>query len=86
MNASEDGPATPDIKRKRTLLLVDDEASILTSLRRLLRKDGYEILFGNGGEEGLALPVSYTHLDVYKRQMDNCSSVNFPCIAVTLSL
>lgn len=41
--------AAPDSARKRTLLLVDDEENILASLRRLLRKDGYEILVGNGG-------------------------------------
>ena len=78
MNASEDGPATPDIKRKRTLLLVDDEASILTSLRRLLRKDGYEILFGNGGEEGLALLAQHP-VDVIlsDQRMPNMTGVEF---------
>ena len=78
MNASEDAPATPDIKRKRTLLLVDDEASILTSLRRLLRKDGYEILFGNGGEEGLALLAQHP-VDVIlsDQRMPNMTGVEF---------
>lgn len=39
----------------RTLMLVDDEPNILTALKRLLRRDGYEILTANSGEEGLAL-------------------------------
>jgi FixJ family two-component response regulator len=40
---------------ERTLLLVDDEENITASLVRLLRRDGYNILRANGGEEGLAL-------------------------------
>jgi len=38
---------------ERTLLLVDDEANILKSLTRTLRRDGYNILTASGGEEGL---------------------------------
>lgn len=45
-----------DVKQSsRTLMLVDDEPNILTALKRLLRRDGYEILTANSGEEGLAL-------------------------------
>lgn len=40
-------------QRQRVLLLVDDEENILASLRRLLRRDGYQILLANGGEQGL---------------------------------
>jgi putative nucleotidyltransferase with HDIG domain len=36
-----------------TLLFVDDEASILASLRRLFRPHGYRILIASGGAEGL---------------------------------
>jgi response regulator RpfG family c-di-GMP phosphodiesterase len=36
-----------------TLLFVDDEASILASLRRLFRPHGYKILVANGGAEGI---------------------------------
>lgn len=39
----------------RTLLLVDDEENILSSLTRLLRRDGYTILTATSGMEGLAL-------------------------------
>ncbi len=40
---------------ERTLLLVDDEQNILSSLTRLFRRDGYRVLTANGGSEGLAL-------------------------------
>ena len=36
-----------------TLLFVDDEKSILTSMRRLFRNDNYKILLANSGAEGL---------------------------------
>ena len=39
--------------RKRTLLLVDDEENVISSLRRLLRKDGYHIIVAHSGPEGL---------------------------------
>lgn len=38
-----------------TLLFVDDEASILSSLKRLFRPEGYRILTAGGGAEGLAV-------------------------------
>jgi response regulator RpfG family c-di-GMP phosphodiesterase len=42
-------------KNQRTLLLVDDDANIISALNRTLRRDGYTILTANCGEEGLAL-------------------------------
>ncbi len=42
-------------KYKHTILLVDDEASILKALNRLFRKDGYRILTASSGQEGLGL-------------------------------
>ncbi|HET6718150.1 MAG TPA: EAL domain-containing protein, partial [Rhodocyclaceae bacterium] len=39
----------------RTLLLVDDEPSILTALRRMLRRDGYRIVTAGSAREGLEL-------------------------------
>lgn len=50
-------------KRQRTLLLVDDEESILASLRRLLRREGYRILSAGGGEAGLEL-LAQNEVDV----------------------
>ncbi len=38
-----------------TLLLVDDEEHILSSLKRMLRRDGYQILTAPGGAEGLRI-------------------------------
>lgn len=38
-----------------TLLFVDDESSILSSLKRLFRPHGYRILTAGGGAEGLTL-------------------------------
>ncbi len=40
-------------QQKRTLLLVDDEPNIVSSLKRLMRRDGYQILTANSGAEGL---------------------------------
>jgi len=40
---------------QRTLLLVDDEKNVLSSLKRLFRRSGYNILSANSGEEGLEL-------------------------------
>ena len=40
---------------KRRVLFVDDEANILSSLKRLLRKEDYELLTAGGGREGLSL-------------------------------
>ncbi|MDC8760093.1 EAL domain-containing protein [Janthinobacterium fluminis] len=42
-------------KQKRTLLLVDDEQNIVASLKRLLRRDDYQIFTANSGQEGLDL-------------------------------
>jgi FixJ family two-component response regulator len=38
-----------------TLLIVDDEANILSSLGRVFRRDGYRLLSASGGREGLEL-------------------------------
>ncbi len=40
-------------QRKRTLLLVDDEENILSSLRRLFRRDGYHLITAGSAAEGL---------------------------------
>ena len=40
-------------KARRTLLLVDDEQNIVSSLKRLLRRDEYQILTAHSGEGGL---------------------------------
>lgn len=39
--------------RNRTLMLVDDEDSVLSALKRLFRRDGYQILAASSGPEAL---------------------------------
>ena len=39
----------------RSLLIVDDEPKVISSLRRTLRNEGYTIYSGNSGEAGLEL-------------------------------
>ncbi|MEC5163671.1 MULTISPECIES: EAL domain-containing protein [unclassified Janthinobacterium] len=50
-------------KQKRTLLLVDDEQNIVASLKRLLRRDDYQIFTANSGQEGLDL-LAHQQIDV----------------------
>jgi CheY-like chemotaxis protein len=47
-------PAPAPVKG-RTVLLVDDDPSLLDSLSRLLARDGYHVRCAQDGEEGLAL-------------------------------
>jgi EAL domain-containing protein (putative c-di-GMP-specific phosphodiesterase class I)/DNA-binding response OmpR family regulator len=42
-------------KKRRCLLLVDDEVNILAALKRLLRPDNYDIHTANCGEQGLEM-------------------------------
>ena len=46
---------TQNTPAKPRILCVDDEPNILSSLRRLFRGKGYEILVANSGQEGLTL-------------------------------
>ncbi len=66
------------MKHSRTLLLVDDEASILSSLKRLLRQDGYEILTASNAEQGLVLLASHpVDVIVSDQRMPGMSGVKF---------
>ena len=61
-----------------TILLVDDEANILSSLNRLLRRDGYRILTANGGEAGLAVLAEHAvDVIVSDQRMPNMTGVEF---------
>jgi CheY-like chemotaxis protein len=61
-----------------TLLLVDDEPSILSSLRRLLRGDGYRILTANSGSEGLQILAENTvDVIVSDQRMPEMTGVEF---------
>ncbi len=57
-SATSDTSVTPS-----TVLLVDDEPSILSSLRRLLRPVGYKIHTAENGKEGLAI-LEQEHVDL----------------------
>ena len=51
--APNPGASLPATDRPPSLLLVDDEASILSSLRRLLRPSGYRVHTAESGAAGL---------------------------------
>ena len=51
-----------------TVLFVDDEQNILSSLRRLFRPVGYRILVASGGPEGLAM-LEAEHVDIVVSDM-----------------
>lgn len=72
------GAGTVAEKRQRTILLVDDEESILSSLRRLLRPDGYRILMANSGAAGLEL-LAQNEVDVIlsDQRMPGMTGVEF---------
>ena len=65
-------------RRARTLLLVDDEESVLSSLKHLLRRDGYTILTASGAAEGLKL-LAETEVDVIvsDQRMPGMTGVEF---------
>lgn len=65
-------------KRQRTILLVDDEENILASLRRLLRRDGYRILYTTRAAEGLEI-LAKNDVDVIlsDQRMPSMTGVEF---------
>ena len=65
-------------RARPTLLLVDDEPSILSSLRRLLRNEGYRILTANSGTEGLqVLAENDVDVIVSDQRMPGMTGVEF---------
>jgi EAL domain-containing protein (putative c-di-GMP-specific phosphodiesterase class I)/CheY-like chemotaxis protein len=65
-------------KKPRTLLLVDDEANILAALKRLLRRDDYNILVANSGPEGLDLLAQHeVDVIVSDQRMPGMTGVEF---------
>ena len=52
---------------KYKVLIVEDEANICSFIETLLTTNDYQALVAHTCTMGLT-PVSYTHLDVYKRQ------------------
>jgi len=61
-----------------TVLLVDDEQSILSALRRSLRKEGYNIITAGSGEEALSmLAEQQVQLIVSDQMMPTMSGTEF---------
>lgn len=68
----------PESPGSRTILLVDDEENILSSLKRLLRRDGYRILTASGGEAGLEiLAANAVDVIISDQRMPNMTGVEF---------
>ena len=40
-----------------SILLIDDEPHMLMALKAVLERDGYNVLCGNSGSEGLTLAI-----------------------------
>jgi CheY-like chemotaxis protein len=65
-------------RRVPTLLLVDDEPSILSALKRLLRRDGYQILTAGAGAEGLRVLAEHrVDVIVSDQRMPGMTGVEF---------
>jgi diguanylate cyclase (GGDEF)-like protein/PAS domain S-box-containing protein len=65
-------------KPEKTLLLVDDEQNIVSSLKRLLRRDGYHILTANSGAEGLeTLAANKVDVIISDQRMPGMTGVEF---------
>lgn len=76
------------LKYSHTLLLVDDELSILKSLKRLLRKEKYQILTATNGREALDV-LAHTEDDVSliisDQRMPEMSGAQFLAEAVNIA-
>ena len=63
---------------KHTVLLVDDEEKIVNSLKRLLRKEGYQLITASSGAEGLkVLEENDVHLVISDQRMPQMSGTEF---------
>ena len=52
-----------ETKKKKTILVIDDEADTVTYLETLLRDNGYETISANNGKDGMA-KVKSEHPDL----------------------
>ena len=58
-----------------TILVVDDSASMRQMVEFTLKEAGHQVMVAEDGQVGLNT-VSYTHLDMYKRQMEESAGVS----------
>jgi FixJ family two-component response regulator len=67
-----------DASARPTVLLVDDEDSILSALKRLLRRESYQVVTANGGQAGLdELARRRVDIIVSDQRMPGMSGVEF---------
>jgi len=67
-----------DSTPKHTILCVDDEKQILSALKRLLRKENFDLLTATSGEEGLNIMASRDiHLVISDHRMPQMSGISF---------
>jgi len=67
-----------ELRRKPTILLVDDEENILAAMQRVLRREGYRILTAKTGSEGLEqLNNNAVDVIVSDQRMPGMSGVDF---------
>ena len=65
-------------KMDRTLLCIDDEINILNALKRLLRKEGFNLLTASSGKEGLKLLYENdVHVVVSDQRMPEMNGTEF---------
>jgi response regulator RpfG family c-di-GMP phosphodiesterase len=63
---------------QHTILCVDDERNILQSLKRLLRKEGYNLLLADSGDEAFKLlEDNEVHLVISDQRMPQMSGTEF---------
>lgn len=76
---SRDASAMPaDAEHQRTVLLVDDEENMISSLKRLLRREGYRILSAGGGVEGLEILANHrVDVIISDQRMPQMTGVEF---------
>ena len=72
-------------QRSKTLLLVDDEENILSALKRVLRRDGYQIICASSAREGLQrLAECEVDVIVSDQRMPGMTGVEFLRLAKEL--
>ena len=61
-----------------TILCIDDEQNILSSLKRLLRREGYQLLTTTSGSEAFKLlEENHVHLIISDQRMPEMNGTDF---------
>ncbi|MCE5182111.1 MAG: EAL domain-containing protein [Betaproteobacteria bacterium] len=70
--------ASVEEEYERVLLLVDDEANVISALKRVLRRDGYRILTAGSAQEGLELLAKHpVGVIISDQRMPNMTGIEF---------